>query len=41
MTSNDVDALRRIDIVTTSCACREFAPPPLPPPPNILNLGPQ
>ena len=32
---NDIDAtlLHRIDVVTTSCACREFAPPPLPPPP--------
>ena len=32
---NDVDAtsLRRIDVITTSCACWEFAPPPLPPPP--------
>ena len=46
---NDVDAtsVRRIDVVTTSCAYWEFAPPPLglpkilnlaPPPPNILNL---
>ena len=44
----DVDAtsLRRIDVVTTSCACWEFAPPPPPQkkknskpwPPNILNL---
>ena len=34
---NDVDAtsLRRIDVVTTSCACWEFGPPP----PKILNLG--
>ena len=33
---NDVDAtsLRRIDVVTTSCACWEFGPP------KILNLGP-
>ena len=39
---NDVDAtsLRRIDVVTTLCACWEFAPPPWPPPPKILNLGP-
>ena len=39
----DVDAtsLRRIDVVTTSCACWEFAPPIAPPPPpNILNLSP-
>ena len=44
---NDVDAtsLRRIEVITTSCACWEFAPPPLAPqyskpngPPNILNL---
>ena len=40
---NDVDAtsLRRIDDVTTSCACWDLAPPlppPPPPPPNILNL---
>ena len=37
---NDVDAtsLRRIDVITTSRACWEFAPPPLAP--NILNLGP-
>ena len=44
---NDVDAtsLRRIDVVTTSCTCWEFAAPrnilklaPLPTPPNILNL---
>ena len=47
---NDVDAtsLRRIDVVTTSCACWEFGTPwppqnsepcpPPPPPPNILNL---
>ena len=30
---NDVDAtsLRRIDVVTTSCACWEFGPPPWPP----------
>ena len=42
---NDVDAtLRRIDVVTTSCACWEFGPPLAPPkfltlaPPNILNL---
>ena len=37
---NDVDAtsLRRIDVVTTSCACWEFAPPLGPP--KILNLGP-
>ena len=38
---NDVDAtsLRRIDVVTTSCACWEFGPPlgPL----KILNLGPR
>ena len=36
---NDVDAtsLRRIDVITTSCACWELAPlGPL----NILNLGP-
>ena len=34
---NDVDttSLRRIDVVTTSCACWEFGPPW---PPNILNL---
>ena len=33
---NDVDAtsLRRIDVITMSCACWEFWPP------NILNLGP-
>ena len=33
---NDVDAtsLRRIDVVTTSCACWEFGPPFPPPPPN-------
>ena len=32
---NDVDAtsLRRIDVVTTSCACWEFGPPLPPPPP--------
>ena len=38
---NDVDAtsLRRIDVVTTSCACWEFAPPPTLPP-NTLNLVP-
>ena len=47
---NDVDAtsLRRINVVTTSCACWKFGPPPCPPPPqyskpctpppNILNL---
>ena len=47
---NDVDAtaLRRIDVIMTSCACWEFAPPlprppPIfltlpPPPPNILDL---
>ena len=42
---NDVDAtsLRRIDVVTTSCACWEFGPPLAPQnskpwPPNILNL---
>ena len=31
---NDVDAtsLRRIDVITTSCACWEFGPPPLAPP---------
>ena len=36
---NDVDAtsLRRIDVVTTSCACWEFGPLG---PPKILNLGP-
>ena len=35
---NDVDAtsFRRIDVITTSCACCEFGPPPWPP--NILNL---
>ena len=37
---NDADAtsLRRIDVVTTSCAYWELAPPW---PPNILNFGPQ
>ena len=37
---NDVDvtSLRRIDVITTSCACWEFGPPWTP---NILNLGPQ
>ena len=37
---NDVDAtsLRRIDVVTTSCACWEFAPPPKKK--KILNLAP-
>ena len=37
---NDVDAtsLRRIDVITTSCACWELAS--LAPPPNILNLAP-
>ena len=42
---NDVDAtsLRRIDIITTSCACWEFGPPLAPQyskpwPPNILNF---
>ena len=36
---NDVDAtsLRRVDVVTTSCACWKLAPPW---PPKILNLGP-
>ena len=40
---NDVDvtSLRHIDIVTTSCACKEFAAPLAPPPPNYLNLAPQ
>ena len=36
---NDVDAtsLRRIDVVTTTCACWEFGPPcPPPPPPSSL-----
>ena len=38
---NDVDAtsLRRIDVVSTSCACWEFGPPTLAPP-KILNLAP-
>ena len=30
----DVTSLRRIDVSTTSCACWEFAPPPLLPPPS-------
>ena len=40
---NDVDAtsLRRIDVVSTSCACWEFAPPPLPPPKNSKPWPPQ
>ena len=42
----DVTSLRRIYVVTTSCACWEFGPPLAPqsfkrcPPPNILNLAP-
>ena len=37
---HDVEmTLRRIDIITTSCACWEFGPP-CPPPPKILNLDP-
>ena len=43
--AHDVEmTLRRIDIITTSCACWEFAPPLAPPqyskswPPNIRNL---
>ena len=38
---NDVDvtSLRRIDVITTSCACWEFGPF-LAPSPNILNLAP-
>ena len=37
--AHDVDAtsLRRIDVITTSCAYWEFGPPWLP---NILNLAP-
>ena len=41
---NDVDAtsLRRIDVVTTSCAYWEFGPPwPPPPPPNSKPWPPQ